>query len=101
MSKTRWFFYCWYACDDFPALGGLCKGPFLGRVRCCRLFVRGWFIRGVLLLCGQLLEDFGYFTECLAYVVAVQSVHKGLDSVFRGLAYILNRCVVDDAFEAV
>ena len=62
MSKTRWFFYCWYACDDFPARGGLCKGPFLGRVCCRRLFVRGWFIRGVLLLCSQFLEDYGYFT---------------------------------------
>ena len=59
MSKARWFFYCWYACDDFPARGDLCEGPFLGRVR---LFMRGWFVRGVFLLCGQLLEDFGYFT---------------------------------------
>ena len=61
-SKTRWFFYYWYACDDFPARGGLCKGQFLGKVCRRRLFVQGWFIRGVLLLCSQLLEDFGYFT---------------------------------------
>ena len=100
MSKARWFFYCWYAYTDSPARGGLCEGPFLGRVR---LFVRGRFVRGVFLLCGQLLEGFGCFTYRLAYVVTVpvQSIREGLDSVFRGLAYVVDCCVVDKAFKAV
>ena len=89
MSKAWWVFYCWYACNDFPARGDLCEGPFIcaGLVR-SRCFPVVWSAsRGLWL-----------FTQRLAYVVTVR---EGLESVFRGLAYIVDCCVVEKAFNAV